>query len=183
MKFKFYVLIAAAVFLVAFTHTAGAELIPYNNVDEFEGSFEGVTDFELVSLPFGGLGNDSTIVYKAIDDNDFIIEFLEDNTAFGAMFNKVTVDSPASVTISMDGMELSPFSVEVGGRGNKGFFGITTGGDGYIDYVKVELGNKVNVTNVYHNNPMVPEPTTLMLLGSGLIGLVGLGRKKFFRKP
>ena len=46
--------------------------------------------------------------------------------------------------------------------------------DGTFDSIDVLSGDIVNTPT--------PEPTTLLLLGTGLIGLAALGRRKFSRK-
>ena len=46
-----------------------------------------------------------------------------------------------------------------------------------------DWGGGSRVYDVYaESTAPVPEPTTMLLLGSGLIGLVGFGRKKFFKR-
>jgi hypothetical protein len=179
MKLKFYVLIASAILLAVFAQPAGATPMVYHDISEFEGSYEHVTNYELVKLSFEDLGSDSAIEFSYLSDNDFSIAFLQDNTAFGAVFHKVTTDSPASVTVSsIDSDDTITYFLE---EDKKQFFGLTTGGEGYIGSVMVTLGDGVTVSKVWHNTP-VPEPTTLLLLGSGLLGLAGLGRKKFLKR-
>jgi hypothetical protein len=57
--------------------------------------------------------------------------------------------------------------------------GVGAGGSGANPLVD-NVG--VSITNFSGPDTQVPEPATMFLLGSGLIGLAGYGRKKFFRK-
>jgi len=61
-----------------------------------------------------------------------------------------------------------------------------TAGSGFTlselgDTVVFQYGTSLDDPN-YTGGSLVPEPTTLLLLGSGLIGLAGYGRRKFFSK-
>ena len=50
-----------------------------------------------------------------------------------------------------------------------------------LNDVRLNPSAVVQATFTYESSP-VPEPSTIMLLVSGLVGIVGFGRKKFFLK-
>jgi len=60
-------------------------------------------------------------------------------------------------------------------------------------YTKIQFGNtgseadwfgfdNMTIGSLQQVNPVVPVPSTLLLLGSGLLGMVGCGRKRFSKK-
>jgi PEP-CTERM putative exosortase interaction domain len=86
----------------------------------------------------------------------------------------------ADFWLDQDGNDLSPYVDSVPG------FSVVCGVDINTYQIEIEQDGGVYYIHSAHDGSasvdVVPEPTTMLLLGTGLIGLAGLGRRRFVKK-
>jgi hypothetical protein len=118
------------------------------------------------------------------DDDDFHISFAKPLTAFGMLIMDSRPEASEGLTLfSEDGSEVisAPLPGIPSGTGANGFLGfVLDPGDALIKTVEVLEGQTLNDDigfDLVYFAP-VPLPPAVWLFGSGLVGLVGIARRK-----
>jgi len=133
----------------------------------------------MVALGSGVIGNPTTVIGSNFFSEYAIFTFLPSIEAIGVdLFSNISGDTFNINIFASSGALLGNTNVSgIGGAGT--FFGVITD-IGTIGRIELTGGSGELVDNITFGNVTagsIPEPITLWLLGSGLIGLIGMRKK------
>jgi len=182
MKLQNFALLSALVVLS--TNYAKADLLSINGSDSYTSAGSPVTGFTINFDPSANVGGTSTGIFSGFLDCIGCVTMAPSLTyTQGTPFTPTQifsiVDNKSTATVTLTSINTLIGDVDVTGDAivvidgvtYYGTLGLTTqfGGDGVSD-VTFSASTKVNP---------VPEPASLALFGSGLLGIVGAMRHKF----
>jgi hypothetical protein len=140
-------------------------------------------NFQPLFFPKDFLSNYNTMPYALNNPVSIIFGDVQDSAAFALQSNNghttFTALLEGSYVESFDALTDLSYLPDLKNASNfYGFEGI------FFDEIKIEsfsLAKAFQIDNIQLSAAPIPEPTTLLLLCTGLIGLTALGRKKLFK--
>jgi hypothetical protein len=129
------------------------------------------TNLNATGVTFGPLLGDP-FLFEAVEDFDLsisgVVDFAELSLLFDFELDAIQPDTFTLATLTFDAIAVGTSSLDFIWNGS--------------NYIIGRNGLVLNISSTPGSVSAVPEPATILLVGSGLIGFAGFGRKKFLRK-